>query len=248
MIVSKNGKSPRELRHSIRMHRWSVVWGVLLCLLWLPRCNCDYLGGPTAEKTEENRRDSSAPQEPTPEPKQEATPPEERPSPKEEAPTREEPDASDEPDEFAEPGESGETGPENTEEKPPETPPEPPPPVKMRSCKTTFRFDARNTSANSVALAGEFNQWSKTSHPLKDDDGDQIWEIAAQIPAGNHGYKLVINGNDWRFDPSNPERKYVGNTENSLIRGGRLQPTSPSDRPGPIPSRPRNHLHRTGIP
>jgi 1,4-alpha-glucan branching enzyme len=74
-----------------------------------------------------------------------------------------------------------------------------------------FRYKA--PAARQVNLAGEFNNWLGTVSgrldpnidPMKDLDGDGIWEITLPLPPGRYQYKYVIDQVDWQEDPSNPE-------------------------------------------
>jgi 1,4-alpha-glucan branching enzyme len=75
----------------------------------------------------------------------------------------------------------------------------------------TFRYKA--PAARQVNLAGEFNNWLGTVggrldpniDPLRDLDGDGIWEITLPLPPGRYQYKYVIDQVDWQEDPANPE-------------------------------------------
>lgn len=62
-------------------------------------------------------------------------------------------------------------------------------------------FTFHDDEATSVALAGDFNDWSPVSL-LKDGEG--LWQIKIAAPRpGRHEYKFVINENRWIDDPSN---------------------------------------------
>jgi 1,4-alpha-glucan branching enzyme len=65
------------------------------------------------------------------------------------------------------------------------------------------RFAIYAPDAKSVNLAGSFNNWSKTSDPLKDEDGNGVWEIVIPVPQGRTEYKFVIDGERWIPDPAN---------------------------------------------
>jgi 1,4-alpha-glucan branching enzyme len=54
--------------------------------------------------------------------------------------------------------------------------------------------------AQTVNLAGEFNNWSTTADPMT-QAADGVWQITKPLPAGDHAYKFVINGTDWKEDP-----------------------------------------------
>jgi 1,4-alpha-glucan branching enzyme len=61
----------------------------------------------------------------------------------------------------------------------------------------TFRLHAREGLR--VSIAGDFNQWNTSSHPLiKDEKG--IWQIDLYLEAGQYGYKFVVD-KEWRIDP-----------------------------------------------
>ena len=45
-----------------------------------------------------------------------------------------------------------------------------------------------------MALVGDFNGWSKDSHPLSGPDRWGWWSITIDLPAGRHGYMFVVDG------------------------------------------------------
>ena len=61
----------------------------------------------------------------------------------------------------------------------------------------TFRHKPA-VAANSVSLAGSFNQWDMGATPLEERDG--IWSVTVDLPPGEHQYKFVVNGSDWTTD------------------------------------------------
>mgnify|MGYP006275387215 CR=1 FL=1 len=61
---------------------------------------------------------------------------------------------------------------------------------------------------DSVTIAGGFNGWDKTATPLKDEDGDGVYEATQLLPPGEYPYKFVVNGEEW-IEPPNAE-KYTG--------------------------------------
>lgn len=54
--------------------------------------------------------------------------------------------------------------------------------------------------AGSVAVAGDFNEWSAEQLPLEDPDGDGIWTGEAPLSPGLHKYMFVVDG-EWVTDP-----------------------------------------------
>ena len=55
--------------------------------------------------------------------------------------------------------------------------------------------------ARSVEVVGSFNDWSRGVLHLNDDDGDGIWHANAVLPAGQHEYMFVVDGERWVPDP-----------------------------------------------
>lgn len=75
-----------------------------------------------------------------------------------------------------------------------------------------FRYKAPD--AKSVELMGEWNDW-KAIPMTKGDDG--VWTAKVTLSTGTHGYKFLVNGSDWVFDPDNSNKKTVNGVENSAI-------------------------------
>mgnify|MGYP001574864520 CR=1 FL=1 len=81
------------------------------------------------------------------------------------------------------------------------------------SCAATFRpaapvvtpsgvrFVLIQPAARSVALAGTFNQWSATSHPLARDGSRGLWAVVVPLPPGEHLFMYVVDGTQWISPP-----------------------------------------------
>ena len=82
-------------------------------------------------------------------------------------------------------------------------------PAEVRSCLTRFSYDGP------AELAGEWDWEARTA--LEDADGDGTYTAELELAPGLHGYKLIVDG-EWRLDPANAYRTYVGGTENSAAR------------------------------
>ena len=67
----------------------------------------------------------------------------------------------------------------------------------------------------SVTLAADFNQWSKSATPLTDEDGNGVWETTLILNEGTYEYRFVVDGEKWVRDPLNPY--YGGDHSNSII-------------------------------
>lgn len=75
-------------------------------------------------------------------------------------------------------------------------------------------FRLKRPEAESVIVMGEFNGWK--GQPLtKGSDG--VWRVRVALSPGTHGYKFLVNGSEWLFDPENPKRKQVDGVENSAV-------------------------------
>lgn len=54
--------------------------------------------------------------------------------------------------------------------------------------------------AETVTVAGDFNDWSEQGFGLEDPDGDGIWTGEAPLSPGLHKYMFVVDG-EWVTDP-----------------------------------------------
>ena len=68
-----------------------------------------------------------------------------------------------------------------------------------------FRYDAAGEQPEAVFVIGEFNGWSRTSHPLADEDGDGAFELAVPMEPGRFQYKFTADGAEV-MDEANPEQ------------------------------------------
>ena len=66
---------------------------------------------------------------------------------------------------------------------------------------TVFRYSG---AANSVNLAGEFNSWSTSADPLT-KGADGVWTITKKLAPGRYAYKFVLDGTNWKEDPTAKE-------------------------------------------
>lgn len=76
-----------------------------------------------------------------------------------------------------------------------------------QAVKYKFTYEPEG-NPDSVTIAGGFNGWDKTATPLKDEDGDGVYEATQMLPPGEYPYKFVVNGEQW-VEPPNAE-KYTG--------------------------------------
>lgn len=67
----------------------------------------------------------------------------------------------------------------------------------------SVRFVLQAPEAQTVALAGTFNQWDSEVTPLVRSDGG-LWTATLVLPAGEHEYAFVVDGERWVPDPAAP--------------------------------------------
>ena len=86
------------------------------------------------------------------------------------------------------------------------------------TCPVTFRYSP-SVPANQLVVAGEWQGFDPTTAPAMTPDGTGSYVATVNLEPGLHAYKFVADG-DWRFDPAQPRRKYVGSplVENSAIK------------------------------
>ena len=73
----------------------------------------------------------------------------------------------------------------------------------VRAVEDGVEFTYEDPYAASVSLAGDFNNWSMDSTPLKRDD-EGVWSVIVDLEPGDYEYKFVVNGSEWIADPENP--------------------------------------------
>jgi len=68
----------------------------------------------------------------------------------------------------------------------------------------TVRFVLVAPEAHNVSLAGTFNQWDARATPLVRSGASGVWTATLQLPAGQHQYAFVVDGQRWVPDPGAP--------------------------------------------
>jgi chromosome partitioning protein len=56
--------------------------------------------------------------------------------------------------------------------------------------------------ADSVQIAGDFNNWQPTQTPLQQVGNSGVWQTKLKLPTGKYRYRLVVDG-QWQQDPYN---------------------------------------------
>jgi 1,4-alpha-glucan branching enzyme len=66
-----------------------------------------------------------------------------------------------------------------------------------KSRKVEFSLSAQ---AQSVFLAGNFNEWNLTSHPLN-SNSEGVWRTSIPLSPGQYEYRFFVDG-EWQDDPA----------------------------------------------
>ena len=80
------------------------------------------------------------------------------------------------------------------------------------------RFVFVDSHASSVALVGDFNEWTKGATELKLSGAPGVWAVSVPLPAGRHEYAFIVNGKRWVADPLAVKSSDEFGTESSVIR------------------------------
>lgn len=74
-------------------------------------------------------------------------------------------------------------------------------PPKKKNKKQRITFSLKADEAAQVALVGDFNNWSQTSHIMKQNKKG-VWEKSLRLDIGQYEYQFFVDGH-WRRDPQN---------------------------------------------
>lgn len=88
--------------------------------------------------------------------------------------------------------------------------------IQIQSVSHTFHYVASGP-ANSVSLAGTFNNWSNSSTPMKVGADGRTWTATLNLAPGSYQYKFVINGSQWIVDPVGKSVSDGNGNTNSLL-------------------------------
>jgi len=58
--------------------------------------------------------------------------------------------------------------------------------------------------ASTVSLVGDFNDWDLSRTPLQAEAAGGVWSVNVPLRLGQHQYAFVVNGKEWRPDPTAP--------------------------------------------
>src|SRR5262245_33903273 len=65
-------------------------------------------------------------------------------------------------------------------------------------------FVLRAPGATRVSVVGDFNNWDAEATPMAHSGSGDLWVLSVKLPRGVHLYSFVLDGTEWRPDPSAP--------------------------------------------
>ena len=71
------------------------------------------------------------------------------------------------------------------------------------SAEQMMKFVFVNSSASSVAIVGDFNDWEEGGSPLRRMEKG-VWTITIPLAPGRYHYTFVVDGTKWVADPLAP--------------------------------------------
>jgi hypothetical protein len=82
------------------------------------------------------------------------------------------------------------------------------------------RFQLAAPNAHSVALVGDFNDWSKDAIILKPAETPGVWTASVPIKRGRHEYAFIVDGKSWVPDPYANTHTDEYNVKSSVLNVG----------------------------
>jgi hypothetical protein len=82
------------------------------------------------------------------------------------------------------------------------------------------RFVFVDSGASTVALVGDFNEWTRGATQLKRSGAPGVWTVSVPLTPGRHEYAFIVNGSRWVADPLAVKSSDDFGTESSVIRIG----------------------------
>jgi len=82
-----------------------------------------------------------------------------------------------------------------------------------RETGKSVQFEIAAKQGSKVYVAGTFNNWDPTSHPLNHHPEEGVFKATLHLLAGTHEYKFVVNG-VWQCDSKCPH--WATNTHGTL--------------------------------
>ena len=61
--------------------------------------------------------------------------------------------------------------------------------------------------ASAVSVVGDFNGWDSTATRLQPTAAGGVWSVMVPLEPGRHRYAFIVDGRQWRPDPSAPRAR-----------------------------------------
>lgn len=88
----------------------------------------------------------------------------------------------------------------------------------IRKDKDGVMLTTYSPQANTVQVAGDFNNWSPEKTPMRKYRKEGVWKVKIPLTKGTYRYRYVVDGN-WQHDPHNDQAEpNPYNGLNSVIR------------------------------
>ncbi len=71
--------------------------------------------------------------------------------------------------------------------------------AKTKNVSVTFGLPA-DAASESVAIAGDFNDWSETKHTMSRDKKTGDWKKTVSLKPGRYEFRYLIDGERWQND------------------------------------------------
>ena len=84
-------------------------------------------------------------------------------------------------------------------------------------------FVLRAPGASRVSVVGDFNNWDANATPMAHSGSGDLWVLSVRLPRGVHLYSFVLDGSEWRPDPSAPlaaDGSFGGHNSVVVVNGG----------------------------
>ncbi len=82
------------------------------------------------------------------------------------------------------------------------------------------RFQLAAPGAHSVALVGDFNDWTRDAITLRPAGKPGVWTASVSLKPGRHEYAFIVDGKRWVADPYADTRRDEYDVESSVLRVG----------------------------
>ena len=83
-----------------------------------------------------------------------------------------------------------------------------------RTKKTSFQVEL--PEADSVAVVGDFNEWSSNATPMKKLKSG-VWKADLALDEGEYEFRYLVNGQEWLNDSETNVRPNRFGTVNSVV-------------------------------